>query len=321
MTDFNIRITSEASGNRIDLFLTQKISQFSRSKIQKYIKNGDILVNKKKVKPNWILKKGEYVTGDIQLDITPTLNPENIPINILYEDDYMIIIDKKSGIVVHPGSAINSGTLANSLIYHFKELSHMDTLRPGIIHRLDKETTGVIIIAKSNDIHGKLSKLFQNRKIKKKYKAITWGKVNDQEIISTNICRNRVDRTLFTTSNTRGKNAQTVYNLITYYTPLSYIDVELKTGRTHQIRVHLNSIGHPIICDDSYNGGKERIKSFHSKYSQKLTKVFKHINRVALHAESVEFIHPKSKKKIKVSAPIPEDMNNILLILDEYNRS
>tara|TARA_B100001029_G_scaffold178764_1_gene186268 strand:+ start:919 stop:1878 length:960 start_codon:yes stop_codon:yes gene_type:complete len=319
MSGLKLNLSVDCSGDRIDLFLTKKFPNFSRSKIQKYIKDGTIRVGGDKVKPSWILSEGEKLIGNINPEPQHELEPENIPLDILYEDDHLIIINKNSGLVVHPGNGIKNGTLVNALLFHFKKLSYLDYTRPGIVHRLDKDTTGVILVAKSEDIHRKMAKLFENRELTKIYKAIIWGKPKDRDSITTNICRNPAVRTLFTTSQTKGKKAHTIYELDSYYCPLSVVSVGLKTGRTHQIRVHMKSIGNPIICDDDYSGGQNRIKSFHPKYNQKLTKVFKLINRVALHSELLEFIHPVSGENIKVIAPIPEDMKNVISLLKKYD--
>jgi 23S rRNA pseudouridine1911/1915/1917 synthase len=321
MSELNFNIQVETSGDRVDAFLSHKFPEISRSKIQKYIKDGSIKVSGEKVKPSWILSEGEELVGNIKPAVVVQLEPENIPLDIMFEDEHYIVVNKKSGLIVHPGSGIKSGTLVNALLYHFNQLSNINTIRPGIVHRLDKETTGLILIAKSDIAHKKMSKLFEQREIRKIYKAITWGKPNDRDTIDTNICRNPAERTLFTTSRTKGKEAHTIYKRDAHYPPLSVVSVGLKTGRTHQIRVHMKSIGHPIICDDDYYGGKKRIKSFHSKYSQLLSRVFNKINRVALHAELLEFIHPVSGEKIKIVAPLPDDMKNVISILKEYGEA
>ena len=321
MSDFKFNLHVEKAGDRIDSFLAQEFPDLSRSKIQKFIKDGSITVSGEKVKPSWILSEGEELKGYIKPKKELKLEPENISIEILFEDEHFIIINKQSGLIVHPGSGIQSGTLVNALIYHFNKLSNVESIRPGIVHRLDKETTGLILIAKSDLAHQKMSSLFERREVRKIYKAITWGKLKERDSIESNICRSPADRTLFTTSNTKGKEAHTIYKLDAHYPPLSVVSVGLKTGRTHQIRVHMKSIGHPIICDNDYSGGKKRIKSFHSKYNQLLSRVFKKINRVALHAELLEFIHPVSGENIKIVAPLPNDMKNVISILREYGEA
>ena len=321
MCEFSFNLQVETSGDRVDLFLSQKFPTISRSKIQKYIKDGSILVEGERVKPNWILSEGEQLFGEIKEVEIKGNEPENIPLDILYEDEYYIVINKKSGLIVHPGNGIKNGTLVNALLFHFNKLSNINPIRPGIVHRLDKDTTGVILVAKTDEAHVKMAKLFENREIRKIYKAISWGKVEEQGRIDLNICRNPTDRTLFTTSQTKGRDALTIYKLDKYYPPLSLLSIGLKTGRTHQIRVHMKSLGHSILCDEDYSGGKKRIKSFHSKYNQLLTRIFNKINRVALHAELLEFIHPVTGQNTKIVAPLPADMKDVLSILREYSEA
>jgi len=321
MEKFLINLQAKTSGERIDVFLSHHYPELSRSKIQKYIKNGFIRIEGEKVKPSWIISEGEHLKGEIKNEVETRNEPEDIPLDILFEDEHYIVINKKAGIIIHPGNGVKSGTLVNALLFHFNQLSAINSMRPGIIHRLDKDTTGVIIVAKTDNAHTKMAKLFEFREIKKIYKAITWGKVFERGTIDSNICRNPADRTLFTTSLTKGRSALTIYKLNEFYPPLSYISVGLKTGRTHQIRVHMKSIGHSIICDSDYSGGKKRIKSFHSKYNQLLTRIFNKINRVALHAELLEFIHPVTGQNMKIVAPIPDDMKSVLSILKEYGEA
>jgi 23S rRNA pseudouridine1911/1915/1917 synthase len=321
MIDFSINLLSKISGERIDVFLIQQFPDLSRSKIQKYIKDGFIKINGEKVKASWILSEEDHIIGEIKKEVETRNEPEDIPLDVLFEDEYYIVINKKAGIIIHPGNGVKNGTLVNALLFHFNQLSEMNTMRPGIVHRLDKDTTGVIIVAKTDNAHSKMAKLFENREVKKIYKAITWGKVSEKGTIDSNICRNPMDRTLFTTSLTKGRDALTIYKLNNFYSPLSYVSVGLKTGRTHQIRVHMKSIGHSIICDSDYSGGKKRIKSFHSKYNQILTRIFNKINRVALHAELLEFIHPVTGQNMKFVAPLPDDMKSVLSILKEYGEA
>ena len=241
-----------------------------------------------------------------------------ISLNIIYEDQYLIVINKPPGLVVHPGNGISNGTLVNGLVFHFSQLSSLNNLRPGIIHRLDKDTSGVILIAKDNETHFKLSKQFENRKIKKVYRAFIWGDINDKGLIKGFINRDRKNRTTFILNNyEKGKYSESSFKKINYFPPLSYIEIYPKTGRTHQIRVHLKSINHSILCDNSYGGGQDKIKSYHMKYNNLLKLIIKSINRVALHAYSIEITHPKTLKKIKFTAPIPDDFNNILKILKD----
>lgn len=303
---------SDCQDTRLDHFLTKKMSGITRSQIQKLIRTGYITVNGQCVKAGFILDDGDKISGYKSPEELTSIDPEDIPLEIIYEDKHLVIINKPSGLIVHPGTGNKSGTLVNGLVFHFNSLSDINAIRPGIVHRLDKETTGIMVVAKTNEIHDQLAALFRNREIKKTYKAITWGKTEPDGIIETSIGRHPQNRTLFATDELSGRYAKTSYKSIGYDPPLSYLSLYPKTGRTHQIRVHLQSIGHPIIADNDYSGGEKLIKSYHSKYTPKLKSIFNKINRVALHAHKLEFIHPVKGKKMQFEAPIPEDFTAVL---------
>lgn len=304
---------------RLDIFLQEHFNSISRTKIKEYITEKKILINKRSVKPSYILKGNEIIDYEFsRSNKLININPEQINLNIIYEDDYLIVINKPSGLVVHPGNGISKGTLVNGLVFHFSKLSSLNDLRPGIIHRLDKETSGVILIAKDNETHFQLSKQFENRQINKVYRAIVWGDINDKGLIKGFINRDRKNRTTFVLNDyEKGKYSESSFKKINYFPPLSYIEIYPKTGRTHQIRVHLKSIANSILCDNSYGGGEDKIKSYHMKYNSLLKLAIKSMKRVALHAYSIEITHPKNLKKIKFTAPIPDDFNKVLKILKE----
>tara|TARA_B100000029_G_scaffold57953_1_gene52319 strand:- start:677 stop:1663 length:987 start_codon:yes stop_codon:yes gene_type:complete len=306
---------------RLDVFLQSHFEHISRTRIKNCITDNKVLINNVPVKPSYLLKGNEIIDYNFCISNTSDkLKSQKINLDIIYEDDYLIVINKSSGLIVHPGNGVSDGTLVNGLVFHFSRLSSLNSSRPGIIHRLDKETSGVILIAKDNETHFKLSKQFEDRTIKKTYRSIVWGNVTESGLIKGFIDRDRRNRTTFILNyHEKGRHSESAFKKIDYFAPLSYIEVYPKTGRTHQIRVHLKSIGHSIICDNSYGGGNEKIKSYHMKYRGLLKLIFKSINRVALHAYSIEIIHPKSLKKMKFTAPIPNDFENILNILKDYN--
>ncbi|MDP6570400.1 MAG: RluA family pseudouridine synthase [Candidatus Marinimicrobia bacterium] len=301
---------------RLDQFLTQKLPEFSRSKIQHYIKLGQVTINGEVSKPSCMLQGNERVECKFEpvkreIDIIP----EKMDLSILYEDDHLIVLNKPSGLVVHPGSGNYSGTLLNGLKYHFKLLSRGDSQRPGIVHRLDKETSGVILIAKTDKAHDHLSSQFSERTVRKEYIALAWGNIDIEGIIRGEISRHPGNRQIFKVVDSGGRDALTHYALLENLAPLSLVKLFPKTGRTHQLRVHLKSIGHPIFGDSAYGGGMKLAKSFHVKYTQILNRMGKIINRVALHAQLLEVIHPETKEKIQFEAPLPGDMQKGLDIL------
>ena len=314
MESEKIRILqADRQGVRLDHYLSLKIDDISRTKIKKLILDKKILVNKIPVKPSHILSEGEEIMCDLeQISEKLMLEPEEMPLDIIYEDEFFVVINKLAGVVVHPGNGNESSTLVNGLIHHFKNLSNIGDLRPGIVHRLDKDTSGIIIIAKDDRTHQLLSELFQQRKIKKSYQAIVWGTPENSGEIRNLIKRDIRNKTSFKVSSVGGKEAITNYELLDNYGPLSRVILYPKTGRTHQIRVHMKHIGSPILADDKYSGGIQNIKSFHTDYSQLLKRTFKIANRHMLHASSISFIHPFSNKKVSFSADIPLDMEKVI---------
>jgi len=302
---------------RLDKFLAEKLSDFSRTSIQYSIKSNLVTINNKPVKASVKINIGDVIECAFEnKQKNDTILPQDIPLDILFEDDHIIVINKPSGLVVHPGNGNKDGTLANALAYHYSRLSDISESRPGIIHRLDKDTSGVMIVAKTNNAHIKISNQFSNKEIKKIYYALAWGSIPDKGIIEGLIKRDSFNRTKFKMSDRSGKSSKTKYSVEKYFEPISIVKLEPETGRTHQLRVHLSSIGHPIFSDNQYSGGKSRTKSYHVKYTSILKRLFKCIDRVALHAESIEFIHPFNKKKVSFSASFPEDFLKAMRLLE-----
>ena len=306
-------ISVAISGERIDIYLFHLFPDLTRSRIQSLIKSQNILLNNKPTKPSFILKGNEEIQYNFQTISEKSFNEikaEKLDLNITYEDNNIIILDKTPGMVVHPGAGNYSGTILNGLIDKIN-YSQFES-NPGIVHRLDKETSGVMIVAKNFKTHAFLSKQFESREVKKIYRAIVWGKCNESGLIEGNIVRNDRNRKSFILSKSdKGRYSKTTYKLIDQYGPLSYLEIKPSTGRTHQIRVHMKSIGHPIIFDDVYGGGIKMIKSFHVKYAKLLKSIFKSMNRVALHAKSIKFLHP-NKDVVEYDAPIPDDFKKVI---------
>ena len=304
----------DGEGLRLDKFLSNQLPELSRTKIQKMINDGLVFVNNTEAKASLILDGSEfiaYTVPDLNINIKD-ISPQEIPLEILYEDNFIIAINKQPGLIVHPGNGHTSGTLANGLVYYFDQLSDLNGfLRPGIVHRLDKDTSGVILIAKDNPSHRKLAFQFQNRTIKKEYFAITWGIWKDSKgSINNAIKRKRSDPTSYHIDK-EGREAVTNYELIKQGQYLSSITFYPKTGRTHQIRVHSSSMNHPIFGDNKYGGGDQKIKGFTPEVNKLLKKLLNNIGRQALHAKKIVFKHPDNDKLISIEAPIPLDIKNI----------
>ena len=315
----NYKFIAEHSNQRLDQYLVNKLPKYSRSKIQDYIKKGLVTIDGKLTKSSFILNGKEIIicTIDESVDNKDYILAEKMNLDIIYEDNSLIALNKKAGLVVHPGHGNKTGTLLNGLRYHFTELSNKITSRPGIVHRLDKDTSGVILCAKNNFTHDHLAEQFSNRAIKKEYFALVWGEIKNNGYVDTNIVRHPINRKIFTTVKIGGRKSYTEYELIKYYAPFSFIKVIPKTGRTHQIRVHMQSIGHPIVNDLFYGGSHKNAKSFHIKYSYNIKNLFKAIKRLCLHAHSITIIHPFSKQKSTYCAQLPNDIKLALSKLEE----
>lgn len=275
---------------RCDVLLSEKISNLSRTSIQKLIKEKLVFVNGKNIKPNVILEIGDEITVSIPDKKEITLVAEDIALNIVYEDDYIIIINKPRNMVVHPAAGNEEHTLVNALLNHCK-LSMINSERPGIVHRLDKDTTGLIICAKDDETHLKLVEMFANREVKKKYLAICNGSFSKENgLIDKPIGRDEKDRKKMSVKSKSGKEALTEYNVLTSNLKYSLVDVTLHTGRTHQIRVHFSSLNHPIVGDETYGNKNEKIKA----------------NGQMLHSYYLEFLHPITKKNLSFTV-LPDE--------------
>ena len=315
-------IATGGENSRLDKFLSTILSDLSRTQIQKMIKDGLVLVDGQPSKAGWKLNGREtivYTIPEIEPEIEH-IEPENIPLDVLFEDDDIIAINKPPGLVVHPGVGQKSGTLVHALTYHFSQLSNVNgQLRPGIVHRLDQNTSGVILVAKNNQAHADLASQFEQRKIQKEYTGFTWGNwTAPNGIIDGSIKRKRSDPTAYEV-NESGRHALTQYQVEVDGSVLSQISFFPKTGRTHQLRVHAASMHHPIFGDDKYGGGVKRTKGFVPEITKVLTQLLKKINRHALHARKITFQHPSTQKEVAVSAPIPEDLTLIIQAMHLLN--
>jgi 23S rRNA pseudouridine1911/1915/1917 synthase len=310
---------------RIDKFIMMRISNTTRTKIQNACDAGFVLVNKKPVKPSYKIKPLDEIS--IVLTVPPRdveVVPENIPVNITFEDDYLLIVNKEPGMVVHPGYGNYRGTLVNALAYHFQNLPTTRTKlnndqymeRPGLVHRIDKNTSGIIIIAKTELAMTRLAKDFYDRTMDRKYVAIVWGDLkNDTGTIVGNVGRNIKNRKVmdvFPEGSEQGKHAVTHYKVLERFGYITFVECKLETGRTHQIRVHFKHIGHPLFNDNEY-GGDIILKGLNTaKYRQFIQNCFDLLPRQALHAKTLGITHPITGKKLFFDSEIPHDMQAVL---------
>ena len=295
-----MRIEVTENNIRIDIYLTKNTS-FSRTKIQKLIKDGNILVNNCSVSSNYKVKEKDIIEildgGEEVIDTIP----EKMDLDIVYEDDYLLIINKKSGVVVHPAVGNYNHTLVNGLLYHFQNLSNKNTIRPGIVHRLDKDTSGVMVVAKDDKTHELLSDMIKHKKIERKYVALVWGVIKHEKgTINAPIGRDFSNRQKYTVTDVNSKEAITHFRVIKRFKNATLVECLLETGRTHQIRVHFTYIGHPIVNDPLY-GNRKIINDFGQM----------------LHSKSIRFIHPITKKELYFEVDVPSEFKKILNDFEE----
>lgn len=321
---FRIRVDKGQDLLRIDKFLMNRIENTSRSRIQAAAEAGNILVNGKTVKSNYRVKPADLISVVFAHPPRDTeIIPQNIPFKIEYEDDTVVVINKHAGLVVHPGHGNYSGTLVNGLMYHFQHLPlySKNQPRPGLVHRLDKDTSGIMIVAKNEFALSHLARQFFERTTERKYVALVWGDFKTENgVITGNLARDKRDRKMMAvcTDETEGKHAVTHYKVIKRFGYLTFIECRLETGRTHQIRAHMKYIGHPLFNDSLY-GGNKILKGLNTqKYRQFIENCFEIMPRQALHAKSLGFIHPLTGKKMFFDSEMPDDFSNLLSKLGQY---
>lgn len=309
---------------RIDKFLSDRLPNSSRNKIQQAAHSGNVIVNGLVVKPNYKVKPMDEVSIVMPYPPRETeLLPENIPLDIIYEDDTLLVLNKPSEMVVHPGYGNQSGTLVNALIYHFQNLPEAEGNegRPGLVHRLDKNTTGIMVIAKTEHALAHLSKQFFDRTSDRRYQALVWGDLKEDEgRIEGNIWRSIRDRKVMDVfpEGDVGKTAVTNFKVLKRYGYVTLVEYKLDTGRTHQIRVHSKWTGHPLFNDADYGGNRVLKGTSFSKYKQFIENCFALLPRQALHAKTLSFTHPKTGKWMEFNSELPEDMQAVLTKWDRY---
>ena len=304
------------SALRVDKFLMNMIENTTRNKIQQAAENGSILVNDVAVKSNYKVKAGDVVR---LLLGHPTyeqlLTPENIPLDIVYEDDQLLVINKPAGMVVHPGHGNYSGTLVNALAYHFKNLPMNSSERPGLVHRIDKDTTGLLVVAKTEHAMAYLTKQFAEKTSEREYIALVWGNIEEDEgTVEGNIGRHDTNRMQMAvhSNDEKGKPAVTHYKVLERFGYVTLVSCQLETGRTHQIRVHMKHIGHTLFNDERYGGDSILKGTTFTKYKQFVDNCFKVLPRQALHAKTLGFEHPITKEFLRFDSPIPQDLQECI---------
>ncbi|HKR58186.1 MAG TPA: RluA family pseudouridine synthase, partial [Pyrinomonadaceae bacterium] len=298
----NLVIDSESEGVRLDAFLVSQVEGWSRARLQQLITDEEVLVNGKPSKSAYRLRAGDEI--EVELVASPGTNftPENIPLEIVYEDESLIVVNKPAGLVVHPAASIQSGTLANALAFHFDRLStKAGAVRPGIVHRIDKDTSGLLVVAKTESAHEKLADQFRARTVFKSYLALVHGVTErDAGRIEQPLARDPRNRTRIAIVR-GGRSALTLYRVRKRYDRFTLLSVEIKTGRTHQIRVHLASLKHPVVGDEAYGGGRDN-----TVRDARLRVEIRKLSRHFLHAAELGFRHPTSGAELQFEAPLPE---------------
>ena len=295
-------VQKEDSGQRIDVYLSAKQEGISRSHIQKLLKSGLVEVNGEPCRSNYKVRENDRIRLEIPEPETPEIRPENIPLKILYEDEDLLVVDKPKGMVVHPSAGHYEGTLVNAVLYHCKDgLSGINgVLRPGIVHRIDMDTTGALLVCKNDLAHQDLAEQLKNHTIKRRYRAIVCGNLKeDSGVIDEPIGRHPVDRKKMAVNYRNGKEAVTHYRVLERFGRYTYIECRLETGRTHQIRVHMSHIGHPLLGDDVYGSGRNSFS----------------LQGQTLHAMILGFVHPRTGEYMEFEAPLPEYFAELLRIL------
>ena len=306
MEPIALTVDAEQAGQRLDHFVVAQVPGQSRSQIQRLIKDGVILVGGKPSKPNYVTRPGDVVLVEVPEPGPATPQPEEIPIEVLFEDADIIVVNKPAGMVVHPAPGHAGGTLVNALLHHVDDLSGVGgELRPGIVHRLDRGTSGVMVVAKHDAAHRELSRQFHDREVEKEYVALVWGLVHQGKRIDAAIGRDPNDRQKMSNRARHARSAVTRVTHSEFLNGVSYLHVAIATGRTHQIRVHLSGIGHPIVGDTTY-GGVRRQMAAHLRPVLRLERPF-------LHARRLAFMHPtETGRRLEFEAPLPEDLQSVL---------
>jgi 23S rRNA pseudouridine1911/1915/1917 synthase len=296
---------------RLDAFLASQIEGWSRARLQRLIESEDVFVNGKLSKPSYKLREHDEIEVELTSPPTTSFTPEAIPLEIVYEDDTLVVVNKPAGLVVHPAAGIPSGTLANALAYHFQQLPHATSVRPGIVHRLDRDTSGLLVVAKTEAALENLSGQFRDRTVYKSYMALVHGRVaSESGRIDQPLARDPSNRTRMAVVR-GGRSALSLYRVNRRFNRFTLLDVQLKTGRTHQIRVHLAWLKHPVVGDETYGGGRDN-----TIQNPRLKSQIRTLGRHFLHAEKLAFTHPATGERVQFHSPLPAELSNLLVEIE-----
>jgi 23S rRNA pseudouridine1911/1915/1917 synthase len=314
--EFDITVPAGKKKERLDLFLTHHVENATRTKVQTAIREGHVLVDGAAVRASHIVAPGEVIHVTFSHPPPPDVLPEAIPLDIVFEDRYLLVVNKPAGMVTHPAYGNYTGTLVNALLHHGAELSSVyDRTRPGIVHRLDKDTSGLLVVAKTDAAHVHLSRQFARRTIRREYHAIVWGTFpHEGGTIEANLGRSKADRKKMAVVK-EGKTAVTDYTVLESFAYVSLIRLQLRTGRTHQIRVHLAHVQHPVFGDPTYNGRRLLYGPGTPRQKAEVQSMLALLPRQALHARTLGFQHPATGKEIEFASPLPADMEAVLALL------
>lgn len=313
---YEFTVLPHEAGSRLDIFLSGKDLDLSRSQIKKVVDEGFVRVNHVQTKVAYRLRIGDIVCIQKQNPKADKALPQDIPLAIVYEDPYIVVVDKPAGVVVHPAAGNDQGTMVNALLFHCRDLTGIGgVLRPGIVHRLDKNTSGLLVVAKSDEAHHGLTEQFKRREVRKLYTALVYGNPKEDEAtIDTPVGRHPVDRKKMSTISRRGKEALTRWRVLERYGAATLLEVEIKTGRTHQIRVHLTAAGYPVVGDHVY-GNPKRANGIENVLLRTRLRGFK---RQALHAAQIGFVHPITHQDMVFSSPLPDDIEELCGFLRKH---
>ena len=304
-------VPADYEGQRLDKFLVSVLEGQSRSQVQKLIEDGRVTLDRKSPKANLSMREGDRVVVDLPAPVAATIAAEELPLEILYQDADVAVLNKPAGMVVHPGAGHASGTLVNALLHHLDDLSGVGgELRPGVVHRLDRGTSGVMVVAKNDAAHHELARQFHDREVEKEYIALVWGVVQAGRRIDAAIGRDPNNRQRMSSKARRARHAVTRITRAHHMPGVTLCHVAIHTGRTHQIRVHLSAIGHPIVGDSLYGGLKRRVPAD--------IKAVLHLERPFLHAHRLVFTHPREDKRMEFTAPLPADLLSVLEALPDW---